>query len=547
MDDRNSSDDCYSSDFEDDIEPGTTTCTINIENYVSVTGPSSLHSILNEFIITKWTADEKNNSLKFLNLPLESTFVSDIFKVVLRQDGETGNPCDKIQKEQLDKFNLSSQFNDKVCFSVKIIDSFVEKTRSQFNEVFAWINDGFVWKMLQATVTDSFAVFYCCQLHSFGIVIQSKRMNVIINPMGTEIDIGDSCACMLKFEKDCVKSNANFKYKVHTPDVEFSRNVHTSTRYVKHVSNKVDFEYDKAKFLKPIKVVISLTNDSLTTQNKSHIKILLVGYKNGSASIVESMKKSTDAIYSGSLHGFDGVSFAAVLMIKEDRITKIELTNELNLFYGSRILCNILVHCLKRTSSTLRIRVYCCRVEHTKALIFKEQQEGHFLVHKSGNLCLTQYQRFKIRPAGCIGLKPGNGAHLWMLFLSVSSDNALTFQVQINRIMGGSPNAILSFSTDTYTKTYTEITKVEFNLDSLPLLKNRSDTEENSSKPDLKIDTVKITNSSDLKCIEACVDQVDPVAHCLSNCKSAHSKTDSKHSIVGGLLLSNSTLERYEQ
>ncbi|XP_076093326.1 uncharacterized protein LOC143064402 [Mytilus galloprovincialis] len=309
MEDRNSSDDCYSSDFEqDDSEPTTctTTCNINLGNDVSITGPSSLYSILNGFITTKLTADEKNNSLKFLNLPLESIFVSDIFRTVQRQKGETGNTCVKIQKEQLDKFNVPSQFNDKVCFSVNIINTFVEKTGSQFYEAFAWINDGLVWKMLPATVKDGFAEFYCCQLNSFGIVIQSKRMNVIINPLGTEIEIGDSCSSILKFDKDCVKSNENFRYTVHTPDVEFSRTIHTSTRHVKHVSNKVNFEYDKSKFLKPIKVVVSLTNIPLKPQNKSQIEIILVGYKDGSASTVESRQKSADDIYSGSLHGYDG-------------------------------------------------------------------------------------------------------------------------------------------------------------------------------------------------------------------------------------------------
>ncbi|XP_076093322.1 uncharacterized protein LOC143064400 [Mytilus galloprovincialis] len=554
MDDRNSSDDCYSSDFEDDTEPGTTTCTINLENDVSITGPSSLYSILNEFITTKWTADEKNNSLKFLNLPLEQTFVSDIFRTVPRQDEENRNPCVKVQKEKLDKtcsfkFNIPSQYNDQVSFSVKIRDSFVEKTVSQFYEVFAWINDGLEWKMFQATVKNGFAEFYCNQLHSFGIVIQTKRMNATVNPLGTEIDIRDGCACILKFDKDCVKSNENFRYMVHTPDVEFSRNIHTSTRHVKHVSNKVNFEYDKAKFLKPIKVVVSFTNVPLKPQNKSKIEVLLVGYKNGFASIVDSVKKSADSIYSGSLYGYDGVSFAAVLKIKEEKISKIELTDELNLFYGSRILCNILVHFLKRNSSTLRLRVNCCRAEQTKLLITKEQQEGHFLIHKSENLGLTPYQRFKLRPAGCIGLKSGSGAHLWMLFLSVSSENALTFQVQINRTMGGSPNAILCFSTDTNTKTYTEIMKVEFNLDSLPFLQNRLDIGElNQSKIDTKkIETVKITKSSDLKSIEAGVDNVASSIHCPTDCSTFVSETESKHPNVGGLILSNTTLERYEQ
>lgn len=176
-----------------------------------------------------------------------------------------------------------------------------------------------------------------------------------------------------------------------------------------------------------------------------------------------------------------------------------------------------------------------------------EQQEGHFLIHKSKNLFLTPYQRFKIRPAGCIGLKPGNGAHLWMLFLSVSSENALTFQVQINRIMGGSPNAILCFSTDTITKTYTEISKVEFNLDSLRYLQNRLDTGENPYKTDTKIETVKIIKSSDLKSIEAGVDHVASSIHCPSDCSTVVSETESKHPNVGGLILSNTTLERYEQ
>ncbi|CAC5414905.1 unnamed protein product [Mytilus coruscus] len=468
MDDRNSSDDCYSSDFEDEPEPGTTTCKINLENDVSITAPNSLYSILNEYITTKWTANEKNNSLQFLNLPLESTL-------------------------------------------------------------------------------DGFAEFCCCQLDSFGIVIHSKKMSAIVNPLGTEIDIGDSCACILKFDKDCVKSNENFRYTVHTPDVEFSRFGYTSTRHVKHVSDKVNFEYDRAKFLKPIKVVVSLTYVPLMHQNESQIEILLVGYKNGSASIVKSMKTSADAIYSGSLHGYDGVSLAAVLKIKEAKISKIELTNELNWFYGSRILGNILVYFLKRNSSTLRLKVSCCRAEHAKLLIVKEQQEGNFLIHKSENLFLTPYQRFKIRPAGCIGLKPGGGSHLWMLFLSVSSDNTSTFQVKINRIMGGSPNAILCFSTDTDSRNYTEITKVEFNLDSLPFLRNRQDHEENQSKADTKLNTVKITKNSDLKSIEAGVDQGASLTHHLADCKTVLSKTESKHSIVGGLILSNPTLERYEQ
>ncbi|XP_052091694.1 uncharacterized protein LOC127728384 [Mytilus californianus] len=555
MDDRNSSDDCYSSDFEDEPEPGSTTCTckINLENDVSITAPNSLYSILNEYITTKWTANKKNNSLQFLNLPLESTLVSDILRTVLRKDIEKRNPCVKIQeKEQIDKtcsfkFNLLSEFNDEVRFRVPIIDSFVEKTRSQFYEVFAWIYDGLEWEMLQATVKDGFAEFCCCQLDSFGILIHSKRMSAIVNPLGTEIDIGDSCACILKFDKDCVKSNENFRYTVHTPDVEFSRFGYTSTRHVKHVSNKFNFEYDRAKFLKPIKVVVSLTNVPLRPENKSKVEVLLVGYKNGSASIVESMKKSADAIYSGSLHGYDGVSLAAVLKTKEDKISKTELTNELNLFYGSRILGSILVYFLKRNSSTLRLRVICCRTEQTKLLKIKKHQEGNFLIHKSENLFLTPYQRLKIRPAGCIGLKPGNGSHLWMLFLSVSSDNSLTFQVKINRIMGGSPNAILCFSTNTHSRNYTEITKIEFNLDSLTFHRNRHDPEENPSKEDTKIDNVKITKSSDLKSIEADVDQGASSTHCSADCKTVLSKTESKHSIDGGLILSNPTLARYEQ
>lgn len=138
------------------------------------------------------------------------------------------------------------------------------------------------------------------------------------------------------------------------------------------------------------------------------------------------------------------------------------LKKEINLVYGREVLRDILLFYLKTEFKTLFLMAECC---DTDMLIRKHKQNGNKIIFQSEDLYLPQYQRIKIRPTCSIGAKPGNAAQSSFFFMSVSEENCICFQVEIKRHLGGTPNAILEFSTDN--RQSIEITKAEFSLDRL--------------------------------------------------------------------------------
>ena len=146
-----------------------------------------------------------------------------------------------------------------------------------------------------------------------------------------------------------------------------------------------------------------------------------------------------------------------------------KLKVELELSYGKYYLCSLLLFYCKRVSTTLYFVLDCCLSNQSDVILSKRKEEGKNFVCSIPNVRLKSHQRIKVRPAACIGLKPGQGSHFWFCFMSTSDKNNLQFNVEINRRMGGCPNAILGISTES--RNNIEICKMEFNLDSLMFAK----------------------------------------------------------------------------
>lgn len=143
------------------------------------------------------------------------------------------------------------------------------------------------------------------------------------------------------------------------------------------------------------------------------------------------------------------------------------LTDELEAFYGTRMLCTVLVFFLKKTDKTIYFIAECCLKQRVDSVLLEHQEQKNSLAYRSGDLFLPSHQRIRIRPEGSLKLKKGDGRHPFLYFMYTARDNFTSFSVEFVGRLGIAMNAVLEFSADNHRRG--NITRADFDISNLLL------------------------------------------------------------------------------
>lgn len=142
---------------------------------------------------------------------------------------------------------------------------------------------------------------------------------------------------------------------------------------------------------------------------------------------------------------------------------KTTLKNELDLFFGHRKLCIIMLFYVKREGNIVHFVSVCCLKSNREIVVNNFTRNGRRLIFESEDILLPPQQRVRIHPVGCIGGPSGLRLNYFLFFMYATKENVCEFTVEISRRMGGSIAAIIEFSADNQTRG--SLTRAEFDLD----------------------------------------------------------------------------------
>ncbi|XP_063419925.1 uncharacterized protein LOC134705087 [Mytilus trossulus] len=220
-----------------------------------------------------------------------------------------------------------------------------------------------------------------------------------------------------------------------------------------------------SKFTKPISLSGTLSCDENKGSDFEECDVKVIGFQDKRPVILNTItERVTDGRYTGKMEGCDGAALVAIKrgMEENEHFTE-TLLNELDLFYGNRMLCKLLLFHQSKNKNTLVFKAECCLLKNASVIIANNNHRR--LIFESGNILLPPHQRIRIRPSGSIRLKPGIQFHPFLFFMHVPIENNTVFSVELEKGMGRSTNGTIEFSADNQRRG--EIAKTEFSLDFL--------------------------------------------------------------------------------
>lgn len=153
--------------------------------------------------------------------------------------------------------------------------------------------------------------------------------------------------------------------------------------------------------------------------------------------------------------------------IKRHQKLTAELAEELELFYGNRMLCNILLFYEKKHGKTIHLITECCLKQHAEFICAEHQNDGKVRVFASKDVFLPPHQRIRIRPDGCLRpktIRKGH-PHSFLYFMYLAKDNFTSFSVEFWGSLGNAMNAVIEFSADNQKRG--DLAKADFNINSI--------------------------------------------------------------------------------
>ncbi|XP_076093327.1 uncharacterized protein LOC143064403 isoform X1 [Mytilus galloprovincialis] len=443
---------------------------LDIGNGIRVKTSEELIGALKHYNTTVWSAEARNKGLKPPSNQRNIKFVTNIYNLCTTSSTKSlqtiTNPDEKkhIKKSQC-SFSLVHKHHGQVSFQVPVDENKFPIKDKDINTYWAWVECGNTWTPIPASLRNGYVEFSCDRMNSFGIIYGPKMIQNIVHPSGTTISTGRDGRLVLQFDKGSVDKEQTLKYSIQRPDMEYAKHSLNSKTLVASVSDKIRLNYEKSQFKKPIHLSGTLTCNEDKGSDFEEFDIKVVGYQDEKPTILDTKaERMTAGRFAGKLEGYDGAALVAIKRGKRENENFAEtLKNELDLFYGNRKVCKVLLFYTLKENTTLYFKAECCLQRNLADIISKHKD--HKLVFESMDILLPPHQRIRIRPTGSVGLKPGIKNHPFLFFMYITEENNTLFSVELNRGMGRSTNAIIEFSADNQRRG--EITKADFSLDFL--------------------------------------------------------------------------------
>ncbi|VDI05612.1 Hypothetical predicted protein [Mytilus galloprovincialis] len=459
---------CYSSEEETDDKHFQY---IDVGNGIRVKTTDELKEALEHFKTTVWSTADRNENLKPPSYHRNDKFATNIYKFSTTSATKavqniTNADEKKYTKKKQCSFSLVHKHHGKVSFQVPVDESKFPVKDKDINTYWAWVERGTDnWIAIPASLRNGYVEFSCDRMTSFGIICGPTVMTNIVHPLGTTISTSKDGRLVLQFDKGSVDKEQTVKYSIQRPDQEYAKQSLNSKTLVASVSDKIRLNYEKSQFKKPIHLFGTLSCNEENGSDFEEFDVKIVGYQDDKPSILDTItEKVTAGRFTGKLDGYDGGALVAIKRGQKENENLAEtLKNELDLFYGNRKVCKVLLFYTSKDNTTLYFKAECCMQGNLVDIIAKNKE--HKLVFKSLDILLPPHQRIRIRPTGCLGLKPDIKNHPFLFFMYVTKENNTLFSVELNRGMGRSTNAIIEFSADNQRRG--EITKADFSLDFL--------------------------------------------------------------------------------
>ncbi|XP_076093328.1 uncharacterized protein LOC143064403 isoform X2 [Mytilus galloprovincialis] len=383
---------------------------LDIGNGIRVKTSEELIGALKHYNTTVWSAEARNKGLKPPSNQRNIKFVTNIYNLCTTSSTKSlqtiTNPDEKkhIKKSQC-SFSLVHKHHGQVSFQVPVDENKFPIKDKDINTYWAWVECGNTWTPIPASL------------------------------------------------------------RIQRPDMEYAKHSLNSKTLVASVSDKIRLNYEKSQFKKPIHLSGTLTCNEDKGSDFEEFDIKVVGYQDEKPTILDTKaERMTAGRFAGKLEGYDGAALVAIKRGKRENENFAEtLKNELDLFYGNRKVCKVLLFYTLKENTTLYFKAECCLQRNLADIISKHKD--HKLVFESMDILLPPHQRIRIRPTGSVGLKPGIKNHPFLFFMYITEENNTLFSVELNRGMGRSTNAIIEFSADNQRRG--EITKADFSLDFL--------------------------------------------------------------------------------
>ncbi|VDI52260.1 Hypothetical predicted protein [Mytilus galloprovincialis] len=429
------------------------------------------------FKVENWTSKERDDYLNDVSLPNHITLVSDIYRLLCQPDtpgfAELTDPSEsKRFKEKQCVFSVRDKYKKKVYLQVPVYHSFVKD--SDINDYWALIEDAENrWKEVPAYVKFDYIEFPCCRMNSFLLVARPKKFKHDVKSEGSVIKTGGDECMTVNFTKGCTEVELKIEYMIQRPIGKLENKDVYSKTLVEAVSHKITLDFNKTQLKGPISVSARLTSDPKSSQEKvgsenPHVKMIV--FNKSEIVVLPTGKKSDTKEYTGQIRDSDGVLFARIKpnQLDHKKLTTI-LTDEIEAFYGTRMLCNVLVFFLKKTDKTIYFIAECCLKQRVDSVLVEHQEQKNSLAYRSGDLFLPSHQRIRIRPEGSLKLKKGEGRHPFLYFMYTARDNFTSFSVEFVGRLGIAMNAVLEFSADNHRRG--NITRADFDISNLLLSK----------------------------------------------------------------------------
>ncbi|CAG2241449.1 unnamed protein product [Mytilus edulis] len=444
---------------------------IDVGNGIRVKTSEELTEALGHYKTSVWGTEERNKNFKPPPHNQRNVkFVTNIYKfctssVTKAVQNITNADEKKLVKEKQCSFALVDKYHGKVNFQVPVDETIVPIKDKDINTYWAWVEIGNTWRAIPASLMNGYVEFTCNRMKSFGIIYGPKIMENVVQPSGTTISTGKDGRLVLQFDKGSVDKEQSLKYSIQRPDQGYVKHSLNAKNLVASVSDKIRLNYEKSQFKKPMHLSGTLSCDDDQGSDFEEFDIKVVGYQDENPIILDTIaERVTAGRFTGKVEGYDGAAFVAIKRGKTGNENFAEtLKNELDLIYGNRKLCKVLLFFHEKNNTTLYFKAECCLQRNSDDMIAKHKD--HKLIFESGDILLPPHQRIRIRPTGCLGLKPGIKNHPFLFFMYVTKENNTLFSVELNRGMGRSTNAVIEFSADNQRRG--EITKADFSLDFL--------------------------------------------------------------------------------
>ncbi|VDI64320.1 Hypothetical predicted protein [Mytilus galloprovincialis] len=444
---------------------------VDLTNGMRIRTKPELSQDLKCFKAERWKAEERNMYLNELSFPSGFKLVTDIYKISIKSE-KSGleKASDPSEMKRLGKrqclFSLRDSYKDHSDFQVPVDNTYIKD--GDISHYWALIEDGEnQWKKIPARITFDFIEFACRRLNSFLIVSSPKKITHVVHPEGSTTHTGKDNGMTVQFEKGCVNQELTLEYTVQRPSGKYKYNDSYSTTQVKAVSHKITLDYKNAKLKRSINISARLNNDSNETTDSDSTddsNVQMVLFKKGKLTI-QTPTRLTTGEYTGKI--IDSEESVLFARIKRHQKLTAELAEELELFYGNRMLCNILLFYEKKHGKTIHLITECCLKQHAEFICAEHQNDGKVRVFASKDVFLPPHQRIRIRPDGCLRpktIRKGH-PHSFLYFMYLAKDNFTSFSVEFWGSLGNAMNAVIEFSADNQKRG--DLAKADFNINSI--------------------------------------------------------------------------------